>query len=148
MWTYNCLQFMVRLPILSYYRFYPWDAYMRDLEGFAFWTVYSPGGDDGWDSRDGYDEGLCWRGLDKKPVPTKMFEAVREGLEDVAYMDRLEKELARMKAKGNRFPQYEALLAERDAIIKTTDQKKVDGWRLSVGRSIDSLVDKKEVKRK
>ena len=138
-WTYNCLQFMVRQPVLGYYRFYPWDAYMRDLEGFAFWTVFSPNGDDGWDSRDGFDEGLCWRGLDKKPTPTKMMEAVREGLEDVAYMDRLAKELARARAGGRASPQYEALLASREEIVKAGDQKRVDAWRLAVGRAIDDL---------
>ena len=138
-WTYRCLQFMTRLPILGYYRFYPWEAYMRGLDGFAFWTVYDPKGDDGWDSRDGYDEGLCWRGLDKKPVPTKMLEAVREGLEDVAYMDRLKAELERHKAAGREFPQYEELLAVREAVVKSDDQGKVDEWRLAVGRAVDSL---------
>ena len=138
-WTYRCVQFMTRHRILEYYRFYPWDTYMRGLDGFAYWTVYSPKGDDGWDSRDGHDEGLCWRGLDKKPIPTKMFEAVREGLEDVAYMDRLKKELARHKAAGRSFSQYEELLAAREAIMKANDQKKVDEWRLAVGRAIDSL---------
>lgn len=138
-WTYNCARFMTRLSILGYYRFYPWDAYMRDLEGFAFWTAYSPQGDDGWDSRDGHDEGLCWRGLDKKPIPTKMLEAVREGLEDVAYMDRLKKELGRQKTAGRTFPQYEELLGVREAIVKANDQKKVDEWRLAVGRAIDSF---------
>ena len=138
-WTYSCAQFMVRQSILDYYRFYPWDAYMHNLDGFAFWTVFRPEGDDGWDSRDGYDEGLCWRGLDKKPIPTKMLEAVREGLEDVAYMDRLKKELARHKAAGRSFPQYEELLAAREEIVKANDQKKVDAWRLAVGRAIDLL---------
>ena len=127
-WTYNCAQFMVRQPILSYYRFYPWDAYMRGLDGFAFWTVLSPHGDDGWDSRDGYDDGLCWRGLDKKPVPTKMLEAVREGLEDVAYMDRL--------AKTDN-EEARALLEQRAALIAAKDQKQVDAWRLAAGRLID-----------
>lgn len=139
-WTYRCSRFMQSHSILGYYRFYPWSAYMNDLEGFAFWTVYSPHGDDGWDSRDGYDEGVCWRGLDKKPMPTKKFEAVREGLEDVAYMDRLAKELARHKATGRDFPKFQALLDEREAVIKANDQKRVDAWRLAVGRAIDQLV--------
>ena len=133
-WTYNCLQFMQNHSILGYYRLYPWEAYMRNLEGFAFWTAYSPAGDDGWDSRDGHDEGLCWRGLDKKPVPTKMLEAVREGLEDVAYMDALKKAIAREKKS-----EAKALLAEREKIIKAKDQKRVDAWRLAVGRTIDSF---------
>jgi hypothetical protein len=33
------------------------------------------------------------------PVPTKMLEAVREGLEDVAYMDRLAKELEKFQKR-------------------------------------------------
>ena len=139
-WSYKCGQFMQGHATLKYYRFYPWEAYMMGLDGFAFWTVYSPRGDDGWDSRDGYDEGLCWRGVDKKPIPTKKLVAVCEGLEDVAYMDRLAKELARNKAQGRTFPDFEALLSERDAIIKADDQKKVDAWRLAVGRAIDSLI--------
>ena len=139
-WSYKCGQYMQGHATLKYYRFYPWDAYMMGLDGFAFWTVYGPRGDDGWDSRDGYDEGLCWRGLDKKPIPTKKLEAVREGLEDVAYMNRLEKELARLKANGKSFPEYEALLAERADIMKADDQKRVDAWRLAVGRAIDALL--------
>ena len=128
-WEYRCSQFMQECGILDYYRFFPWDAYMRGLEGFAFWTVYSPSGDDGWDSRDGYDEGLCWRGLDKKPIPTKKFEAVREGLEDVAYMALLEK-VGGAEAK--------ALLDAREVLIKSQDQKAVDAWRLAAGRTIDA----------
>ena len=86
-----------------------------------------------WDSR-------C--GNDKKPVPTKRLEAQREGLEDVAYMNRLEKDLARLKAQGMTFAQYEKLLAERKAVIKSLSQKKVDEWRLMTGRAIDDLVRK------
>ena len=123
--------------ILPYYRFYPWECRMMDLEGCAIWTIYSPQGD-GWDSRDGFDDGIAWRGLNRKPIPTKRLEAVREGLEDVAYMDRLEKELAR--AGKGRYPAFEKLLEERAEIVKAEDQKRVDAWRLAVGRAIDSLV--------
>ena len=138
-WSYNCQRFMHNQKILPYYRFYPWECRLMDLEGCAIWTIYSPQGD-GWDSRDGFDDGIAWRGVDRKPIPTKRLEAVREGLEDVAYMDRLEKELARLKAKGLSFPQYEALLAARADIVKAEDQKRVDEWRLAVGRAVDSLV--------
>ena len=100
-----------------------------DLDGFAFWTSYSPKGD-GWDSRDGYDEGLCWRSVDKKPIPTKILEAVREGLEDVAYMDLL-------KRSGNGAAKQ--LLDVRDDVIKANDQKVLDVWRLAAGRLIDEL---------
>ena len=117
-----------------------------ELDGMAYYTIFTPEGDDGWDSRDGIDEGLCWRGNDKKPVPTKRLEAVREGLEDVAYMDALEKELARVEAKPSdkRPPaalleKARSLLSERGEIVKAREQKQVDSWRHSVGRTIDRL---------
>ena len=141
-WSYQCQRYMQRRNLLGYLRFYPWECYLMKLDGMALYTMFTPEGEDGWDSRDGYDEGLCWRGNDKKPVPTKRLEALREGLEDVAYMNRLEKELARLKAQGMTFAQYEKLLAERKAVIKSLSQKKVDEWRLMTGRAIDDLVRK------
>ena len=75
-----------------------------------------------------------------------MFEAVREGLEDVAYMAALEKALARAEAatkdacpRETLIAEAKRLLAERAEIVKANDQKKVDAWRLAVGRTIDSL---------
>ena len=136
-WSYRCAMFMHNKETLEYYRFHPWRARLLGLDGFAFWTVGGPKGD-GWDSRDGYDEGITWQGLDKRTVPTRGLEAVREGLEDVAYMDRLEKELARVGC--GKFPAYEKLLADREDVLKRADQREVDAWRLAVGRAIDALV--------
>lgn len=137
-WSYECSHFMHKQPILNYYRLYPWEARLLNLEGIAIWTIYSPKGD-GWDSRDGFDDGICWRGLDRKPIPTKQLAAVREGLEDVAYMDRLERELAKAKAAGRNYPAYGRLLADRAAIMEANDQSKVDAWRLAAGRAIHEL---------
>lgn len=138
-WSYECSHFMHKQPILSYYRLYPWEVRLLNLEGFAIWTIYSPKGD-GWDSRDGFDDGICWRGIDRKPIPTKQLAAVREGLEDVAYMDRLEKELARARAAGRTFPDYERLLATRADVIAANDFAQVADWRLAAGRAIQALV--------
>ena len=118
-----------------------------ELDGMAYYTIFTPEGDDGWDSRDGIDEGLCWRGNDKKPIPTKRLEAVREGLEDVAYMDALEKALKNCSqmpcgTNASLIAESKALLAEREAIVKARDQKKVDAWRLAIGRAIDGLMSK------
>ena len=38
------------------------------LDGMAYYTIFTPEGDDGWDSRDGYDDGVLWCGADKKMV--------------------------------------------------------------------------------
>lgn len=138
-WTYMCSRYMQRLNILNYYRFYLWRSYMRGLDGVAMWTSGGRGGDDGFDSRDGYDDGILWCGYDKKQVPTKRFEAFREGLEDIAYMDLLAKSIAKAKAKGRNVSEAQDILNAREQVMSSHDQKIVDEWRLAAGRMIDSL---------
>ena len=127
-WTYMCSRYMQTQDVLNYYRFYLWRAYMRGLDGAAMWTSGGRYGDDGWDSRDEYDDGILWAGNGKEMIPTKRFEAFREGLEDVAYMSLLEK-------AGTK--EAKALLDAREDVIKSHDQKAVDAWRLAAGRAID-----------
>ena len=72
---------------------------------------------------------------------------MREGLEDVAYMDALEKALKNCSqmvrdTNASLIAESKALLAEREAIVKARDQKKVDAWRLAIGRVLDSLMAK------
>ncbi len=143
LWGYRCSQQMQLQPILSYYRFFPWKGYLNRWGGIAFWSAYSAKGDDGFDHRDGYDDGITWRGINKQPIPTKRFEAVREGLEDVAYMDILKKRIAAAKAKGIDCSAYEKLLTDLPGeIMRDESQEKLDSWRLSVGEAIDSLSQK------
>ena len=137
-WSYRCNIHMDKLPILSYYRFHAWEAYLRKLDGIALWDALEPHGDP-FDHADGYDDGAVRYGIDGKPVQTKVLHAVREGLEDVAYMDRLEKELQRVRANGKSFPEYEKLLADREGILKRSNQAEVDDWRLKTGLAIDRL---------
>ena len=137
-WSYSCARYMQTLSVLNYYRLYAWECYLNGLDGMAFWTAMSVK-EDPFDHRDGYDDGvmLAWHG--GKPIPTKRLQAIREGLEDVAYMAQLQKELARCKAKGLNFPEYEKLLAECNAIRKAATQDKVDSWRNRCGAAIDDL---------
>ena len=150
-WSYQCDRCMQRKPILRYYRLYTWHCYLQGLDGVALWTSYSPGGDDGFSSDDGYPEGIVWRGPAKKHTTTKRLEGFREGLEDVAYMNRLEKELAIARKNGREHPEYEKLLAQRAGIVKALDQQQVDKWRLAAGRAVNDLVElnakKQEAKR-
>ncbi len=112
------------------------------LDGAAVWCSGGRKGNDGWDSSDGYDDGVCWVGNDRKFCTTKRFEAFREGLEDVAYLDRLKKEVARVKAKGGDVGDAEVLLNEPKSLMATQSQAAVDAWRLAVGRAIDALTRK------
>ena len=140
-WSYSCARYMQVQDVLNYYRLYPWDCYQMGLDGVAWWTVMSVK-EDPFDHRDGYDDGVALAWHDSVPVTTKRFEAIREGLEDVAYMDRLKKELARCKAKNLSFPEYEKLLEESKEIVKNPNQKKVDSWRDRCGAAIHDLIAK------
>ena len=137
-WTYMCSRYMQTQDVLNYYRFYLWRAYMRGLDGAAMWTSGGRYGDDGWDSRDEYDDGILWAGNDKEMIPTKRFESFREGLEDVAYMDLLAKAIA-TKGKGAATLAAQSLLDAREDVMKAHDQKALDAWRLAAGRAIDAL---------
>lgn len=142
LWAYRCNTNMQTLPVLSYYRFFPWLGYQKNLDGVAFWSSFSAKGDDGFDHRDGYDDGITWRGLDKTPVTTKRLEAVREGLEDVAYIHLLKQAIgaARGKNPGPDLTAPEKLVGERlEQILAGESQPEVDAWRREVGETIDRL---------
>lgn len=141
-WVYNCSTTMQTLPVLDYYRLFPWFAYQHKLDGIAFWTVLSPHGEDGLDHRDGYDEGVTALDSDLTPIPTKRLEAVSEGLEDVAYMYELEGQLKRLEGKLSKeeYEQYNALITTKiPEIIKASSQELVDEWRVTIGSAIDKL---------
>ncbi len=140
-WAYRCSYNMQTADIMDYYRFFPWEGYLRGLDGVAYWTFYSAKGD-GFDHRDGYDDGITWRGIDKKPIPTKRLEVVREGLEDVAYMDLLKKRLEAAAAKnpGKDYAAYRKLITERPRqIMQNRSQEELDAWRLEILEAIEQL---------
>lgn len=139
-WSYQCRLYMQSQDLLSYYRLWLWECYRMGLDGAAMWCSGGREGDDGFDSSDGYDDGIMWVGNDRKFITTKRFEAFREGLEDVAYMDRLKREIARLEASGKTVPrQARNLLDACRGIILQPSQKQVDWWRNAVGACIDRL---------
>ena len=138
-WSYRCSLYMQTRDILNYYRFYLWDSYMRGLDGVGIWCSGTRQGDDGFDSRDGYDDGITWYGNDKQQIPTKRLQAFREGLEDIAYMDALSKAIAKAKESNRDVSKAQALLDKRASVIEKADFADVDRWRLETGRMIDAL---------
>ena len=141
-WAYECATTMQTLSVLSYYRFFPWFGYQKELDGVAIWTSLSSHGEDGLDLRDGYDEGVLMLDSDRKPIPTKRFEALSEGLEDVAYMFELKAQLERLEGKipEKEYNEYLALITTKlPEIVKAASQELVDEWRDTVGTIIDKL---------
>ena len=141
-WSYQCARYMPTLAIMEYYRLYPWKCYMRNLTGLAIWISGMGGEGDPLDFDEKYNDGVTFRGPERKPIKTKQLEAIREGLEDVAYMDILKKQLERVGKKGQKYPQFEKLLNQRKSLVEKASVKEVESWRLEVGQAIDFLTKK------
>jgi hypothetical protein len=139
-WTYRCSRQIQDQPLLEYVRFYPWRAYMAGIDGISYWISMSITKDP-FDHRDGYDEGFLYRGINGGVIPTKRFEALREGLEDVAYMDIFKKTLTALKKRYPKrdFAKFQKILERCPKIIQDNSQKEVDKWRLELGNAIDKL---------
>jgi hypothetical protein len=113
---------------------------MRGLDGVAIWCSGGRSGSDGFDTRDGYDDGITWCGNGKTRIPTKRFEAFREGLEDIAYMDALAKEIAKAKIAKRDVSKAQALLDKRAEVMEKANYDVLDQWRLEAGRAIHELI--------
>jgi hypothetical protein len=78
-WTYECFPRAKRLSPLGYYRHQAWLAWQLGLSGLGFWT-YCTSPDDPWaPTKDEYL--LVYPGRDG-PIPSKRWEACRDGVED------------------------------------------------------------------
>jgi hypothetical protein len=148
-WCYHCGLHMHARSSLKYYRHAPRKAYADGLDGSAMWCSSNSYGDDSFDPSDGSDDGILWYGNDRRFVSSKNFEAFREGLEDVAYMDALVKAVNGRDVRssngraGSPLPaaiaRAQSLLDARADVMKSHDQKALDAWRLAAGRAIDAL---------
>ena len=100
-WSYECEGPAKTLSPLCYNRASAWRAHYFGLGGIGFWT-FSTTGIDMW--RTGTDPGdefpLVYPG--QFPVPSARWEAIRDGLEDVAAMQLLEEEISAHEDAGTK----------------------------------------------
>jgi hypothetical protein len=138
-WTYQCSTQMQNWPSLDYYRLYPIRGVLMGSQGISYWTFNSNKGDP-FDHGDGYDEGITYLDpKDNSPISTVRLEALRDGLEDAAYMRILEKLIAEAKAKD---PNRD--LSEAEALITTAAREMHDAksweklltWRKKMAKAI------------
>ena len=135
-WDYHCGLHMHARSSLRYYRNSPRKSYALGLDGSAMWCSTNSKGDDSFDSSDGPDDGILWLGNDRRFVSSKNFEAFREGLEDVAYVDRLKKELARSPDAAAK---HSSLVDDFERQTLKPDQAAIEAWRRAVGRAVDAI---------
>jgi len=103
-WTYQCNGPGKNLSPIGYYRLQAWGAWLNNCTGSGFWAyadVGWPGGTFGksaWDDFDGKnaDYAIIYEGSEEL-VPSKRWEAWREGFEDYEYLVMLDKELKRLE---------------------------------------------------
>ena len=100
-WSYECISQVKSLSPLRYNRANAWRAAYFGLDGIGHWT-YSTTSQDMWQANaEANDEyALVYPGT--LPVPSVRWEAVRDGLEDVAAMKILEGRMAAHKAAGTK----------------------------------------------
>ena len=111
-WTYECLRPMKAKDPYSYYRLMPWRAFKRGQTGAGFWIYYHgfnfQTGAVPWDDTlkpQGFSGVVYGRGgspvpwLDENVVPSRRWEAWREGVEDYQYLYELQQEINKIRQK-------------------------------------------------
>jgi hypothetical protein len=112
MWTYECLEPMKAQKPYSYYRLLPWRAFKRNQSGAGFWIYYYglgfESGDVPWDDtlRPHGFSGVVYGkkagnsiGLNESIVPSRRWQAWREGVEDYQYLYELQQAINKKKTK-------------------------------------------------
>ena len=100
-WSYECVSQVKSLSPLRYNRANAWRAKFFGLSGIGFWTHSTTEVDPWFAGKTMNDEyALVYPG--DRPVPSVRWEAVRDGLEDVAAMALLEEQMQRHRQAGTK----------------------------------------------
>jgi hypothetical protein len=112
-WTYECLRPMKAKDPYSYYRLMPWRAFKRGQTGAGFWIYYYglnfQGGAVPWDDTlrpQGFSgvvygrRGSTVREPGESIIPSRRWEAWREGVEDYQYIFEVQKAIDQLSIKN------------------------------------------------
>jgi hypothetical protein len=159
-WSYQCLKPAKSKPPLGYYRLQPWRAFARGDKGAGFWVYADPGKGAGnaWNDFETIDgKYSVIYGLPGKPadlelsgeviVPSRRWEAWREGVEDYEYLVTLRKavEEARSAGKWNEADEGQRVLEKslREVLNAHTDPEPI--YRIR-GELTDAIIKLKAAK--
>ena len=151
-WTYACHGPGKALSPNGYYRRLSWLAFKHDGGGAGFWVYLS--NSNSWDDYDGnnIDYNVVYLAGDAPPdvprtetmIPSRRWEACREGAEDFEYLHRLQETIQTARKAGA--PESSTLQAERilqrcveDVMEKPTDADRYDRARAVLTRTILDL---------
>lgn len=100
-WSYECISQVKSLSPLRYNRANAWRAKFFGLGGIGFWT-HSTTEVDHWYAGKGINDEYALVYPGELPVPSVRWEAVRDGLEDIAAMSVLEAQIKRHRQAGTK----------------------------------------------
>ena len=100
-WSYECVSQVKSLSPLRYNRANAWRAKFFGLGGIGFWT-HSTTDVDHWFAGKGVNDEYALVYPGELPVPSVRWEAVRDGLADVAAITMLEQQIQRHRAAGTK----------------------------------------------
>ena len=137
-WTYDCARPAKGKPPLGYYRLQPWRAFDRGETGCGFWTYTDPGegNGDAWDDFSSPDGryGVIYGPIGKPPrvdlsgeriVPSRRWEAWREGVEDYEYLSQLRQAIESAE-KAGRSTQAEKAQSVLDRAVREVLEHPLD----------------------
>jgi hypothetical protein len=114
MWTYECFEPMKAQKPYSYYRLLPWRAFQRGQSGAGFWIYYyglgfEPGSVPWNDTlRPQGFSGVVYGakaspvpGLSENIIPSRRWQAWREGVEDYQYLYELQQAINKIKVTNS-----------------------------------------------
>jgi len=113
LWAYECLRPMKAMEPYSYYRLLPWRVFKRGQTGAGFWIYYygldfEPGAVPWNDTLRPHGFSGVVYGAKASPVPelgenivpSRRWEAWREGVEDYQYLYELQRQINKIRAKN------------------------------------------------
>jgi hypothetical protein len=117
-WAYECIAQVKSVSPLRYNRAYPWRAKFFGLEGMGIWT-HSQSSIDEWFPGKGINDEFALVYPGELPVPSLRWEALRDGLEDLAAKALLEQRVDSHRKAGTqadlvREAEEEIRIAEND----------------------------------
>jgi len=112
-WSYECYGGVKSVSPLCYNRASAWRAHHFGLDGIGFWT-FSTTSHNMWATGDTPDTEFPLVYPGELPVPSARWEAVRDGLEDVAAMELLEQRIAACRQAGTNA----ALVAQAEETLR------------------------------
>ena len=140
-WTYQCNGPGKDLSPIGYYRLQSWGAWLTGARGSGFWT-YVGGGGNVWDDlsekRSTY---AIIYGSEEELVPSKRWEAWREGIEDYEYLVMLENELEKYKDNTDEVVKsgQEFLQQTPQRVFKESNPQVIDEARTTILRLLVEL---------